>query len=161
MRLHDARWRLLQPATFTYGEAYRIQGLLLYTEAQDQQLAADGVIDPDGMQSFVLTLERFRLETVTDLFDLAGLGGALSGTVDLTGPAAAPRLGGQLLLDLTSEGRSVGDLQLNLQYDSLRLQVDARLQHRADASTMTLRGTIPMDLRLQVPPDAPPFDPNQ
>jgi len=38
MRLHDARWRLLQPATFTYGEAYRIQGLLLYTEAQDQQL---------------------------------------------------------------------------------------------------------------------------
>ena len=161
MRLHDARWRLLQPATFTYGEAYRIQGLLLYTEAQDQQLAADGVIDPDGMQSFVLTLERFRLETVTDLFDLAGLGGALSGTVDLTGPAAAPRLGGQLLLDLTSEGRPVGDLQLDLQYDSLRLQVNARLQHRADASTMALRGTVPMDLRLQVPPDAPPFDPNQ
>ncbi len=161
MRLHDARWRLLQPATFTYGEAYRIQGLLLYTEAQDQQLAADGVLDPDGMQSFVLTLERFRLETVTDLFDLAGLGGALSGTVDLTGPATAPRLGGQLLLDLISEGRAVGDLQLDLQYDSLRLQVDARLQHRADASTMTLRGTIPVDLRLQVPSDAPPFDPNR
>ncbi len=161
MRLHDARWHLLQPATFTYGEAYRIQGLLLYTEAQDQQLAADGVIDPDGLQNFVLTLERFRLETVTDLFDLAGLGGALSGTVDLTGPATGPLLGGQLLLDLTSEGRAVGDLQLDLQYDSLRLRVDARLQHRADASTMTLRGTIPMDLRLQVPSDAPPFDPNR
>ncbi len=161
MRLHDARWRLLQPATFSYGEAYRIQGLLLYTEAQDQQLAADGLIDPNGSQSFVLTLERFRLETVTDLFELGGLGGALSGTVDLTGPATAPLLSGQLLLELTSEGRPVGELHLNLQYDSLRLQVDARLQHQADASTMTLHGRIPMDLRLQVPPEAPPFDPNQ
>lgn len=161
LRLHEARWHLLQPATFTYGEAYRVQGLLLYTEAQDQQLAADGVIDPDGPQSFVLTLERFRLETITDLFDLDGLGGALSGTIDLTGPATAPLLHGQLLLDLVSEGRPVGDLQLNLQYDSLRLRVDARLQHQADASTMTLHGIIPLDLRLQVPSEAPPFDPDQ
>ncbi|WP_245771923.1 translocation/assembly module TamB [Rhodothermus profundi] len=161
LRLHDARWRLLQPATFTYGEAYRVQGLLLYTETQDQQLAADGVIDPNGTQSFVLTLEHFRLETITDLFDLGGLGGALSGTIDLTGPATAPSLRGQLLLDLVSEGRPVGDLQLDLQYDSLRLQVDARLQHQADASTLTLRGTVPLDLRLQVPPEAPPFDPDQ
>ncbi|MDQ7039383.1 MAG: translocation/assembly module TamB domain-containing protein [Rhodothermus sp.] len=161
LRLHDARWRLLQPATFTYGTAYRVQGLLLYTEAQDQQLAVDGVIDPDGTQSFVLTLEGFRLETITDLFELDGLGGALSGTVDLTGPATAPRLSGQLLLDLVSEGRPVGDLRFVLQYDSLRLWMDARLLHQADASTMTLRGTIPLDLRLQVPPEAPPFDPDQ
>lgn len=161
LELHEARWQLLQPATFTYGDAYRLQGLLLYTEEQDQQLAADGVIDPDGMQSFVLTLERFQLETMTDLFDLSGLGGALSGTVDLTGPATAPQLSGQLLLELVSKGLPVGDLQLELQYENFQLHIDARLQHQADASTMTLRGKIPIDLRLQIPPDAPPFDPKQ
>ena len=161
MRLHDARWRLLQPATITYGEAYRVQGLLLYTEAQDQQLAVDGLIDPNGSQNFVLTLERFRLETITDLFDLAGLGGALSGTVDLTGPAIAPILSGQLQLELVSQGRSVGMLDLALQYERLRMAIDARLIHQEDASTLTLQGTVPVDLRLRIPEGAPPFDPTQ
>ncbi len=161
MRLHDARWHLLQAATITYGEAYRVHGLLLYTETQDQQLAADGLIDPNGTQNFVFTLERFRLETITDLFDLSGLGGALSGTVDLTGPATAPVLNGQLRLDLASQGRPVGTLDLALRYDSLRMGIDARLIHQEDASTLTLEGTVPFDLRLRAAEDAPPFDPYQ
>lgn len=145
VRLDTTRWQLLQPATITYGDAYRISGFLLY--ADDQQIAVDGIIDPDDQQSLVMTVENVRIDAVTDLLDFQGLGGTVNGSIDLTGPGAAPNLAGTLVFDMTSYRRNVGNLVLNLGYDDLRLQIDALLSH-AEGGTLSIDGYIPLDLRL-------------
>lgn len=145
LRLGRDRWELLQEATITYGEEIRVGNLLLYSG--DQQIAVDGVIDPDGEQNLVMTVENFRIDAVTDLIGFEGLGGVVSGFVDLTGAAEAPRLTGQLEADLTSDGRDVGEMDLELNYEDLALAIDAVLTHD-DGSRLTATGTLPMDLRL-------------
>jgi len=148
MRFGPDRFRLLQEASIAYGEAYRVSGLLL--ASANQQIAADGVIDFDGAQSFIVTLEQLRLGTLADLSGLTGLGGRMTGTVDLSGPATAPRLTSRLNLDIRSGDDPVGTLDLGIDYDSLAIGLDATLTH-AERGTLTARGTIPFDLRLSAP----------
>ena len=145
MRLGTARWSLLQEASVTYGDAYRISNLLLYSG--QQQLAADGTVDFDGTQSLVVTMESVEIGAITDLLGFEGLGGRLSGTLDMSGPAQSPQLAGTLNLDVRSFDEAVGRLRLGINYDSLRTQVDAHLTH-VDGSTLTMNGQIPADLRL-------------
>ena len=149
LRLGTDRWGLLQPATVTYDDAYRISNFLLFSG--NQQLAADGVVDFDGRQSLIVTMEGFRMNAIADLFGLTGLGGRLSGTLDLSGAAQAPELTSSLALDVSSFDDAVGQLRLQATYRDLALQTDAQLTH-VDGSTMALRGTLPADLRLAAPP---------
>jgi translocation and assembly module TamB len=62
---------------------------------------------------------------------------------------------GALNADMTSSGQGVGDLDLALDYEDLRLNINARLAHD-DGSTMTALGYIPLDLRLQRLEEAAP-----
>lgn len=144
-RLGNDAWQLLQEASISYGSAYRINGLLLYSDTR--QIAADGRIDPDGTQSLVATIENFRIGSIADLVGLDGLDGEVDGTLSLSGEASAPTMQGQLNLDVRTADRNVGDLQLNLDYDDLALGVDARLKHQ-DGQTLTAVGSVPVDLRL-------------
>ena len=145
LRLDQHRWELLQEATVTYGDEIRISNLLLFSD--DQQIAVDGVIDPDGQQNLVMTVESFQLGALTDLFGFEGLGGTMSGFVDLSGDADDPRLMGVLEADLTSDQRNVSRLDLQLDYQDLALNIDALLTNE-DATTLNAEGSIPMDLRL-------------
>src|SRR5690606_35419722 len=88
IRLDNDRWTLLQPSTLTWDEAFRIRNLLLFTD--DQQIAVDGMVDLDGDQSLILTVENFRIGSVADMLGYAGLDGAMNGYLDLVGPAQAP-----------------------------------------------------------------------
>jgi translocation and assembly module TamB len=142
------RWSLLQEATLTAGAQYRIDGLLLHTGAQ--QVAVDGVVDPQGTQSLVATVENVRLGAVSPLAGLSGLDGTLSGSVELSGPAASPRLDSRLSLALRSEQADVGTLQLDADYADLALRLDATLTH-ASGRVLTATGTVPTDLRLRAP----------
>ena len=151
LKLGPDRWALLQPTTVRYGDAYRVSGLLL--TSQDQQIAADGVIDVDGRQSFVVTIENVELGQVAGLAGFEGLGGRLSGAIDLTGPADAPQIDGDLRLNVRSEGTPVGTLDLGVRYDSLAVTLDARLADDG-GSTFTARGRLPADLRLAAAPGA-------
>ena len=148
--LDDAEWQLLQEATITYGDQIRISNLLLYSG--DQQVAIDGVIDPAGTQNLVLTVESFEMGAVADLLGYEGLGGDVSGSLLLSGPAGAPDMEGTLNANLQSSGEAIGALRLALDYDSLRLNVDARLSHE-DGSTMLASGFVPLDLRIAPPED--------
>ena len=147
-RMGSDEWSLLQDATISYADAYRVRNLLLFSG--DQQIAADGVIDFNGTQSFLVTAESVRLGPVAVLTNLPGLDGRVGGTIDLTGPAASPRLSSQLRLDIQSEGEAVGTLDLSVAYDSLAATVDARLRH-VDGGTLVADGRIPADLRLAAP----------
>ena len=157
LRLDRDRWELLLPATVRIGEQYRVRNFLLFSD--DQQVALDGVIDFTGTQNLVLTLEDVRIDAFADLVGYPGLGGTLNGAIDLTGPADAPRLDGRLAAAVESAGDPVGDLQVDLAYDDLVLALDSRLAHD-DGSTLTLEGSVPLDLRLDAtspftPEDAP------
>lgn len=143
--LGEDDYQLLQEATITLDGAYRVSGLLLYSG--DSQIAVDGVIDPNGTQNLVITVEEVRLEPFTDLVGYSGLGGTVTGSVDLTGPAHAPTAEGLLDLEVRSEGRPVGDMRLDLRYEDLSLAIDALLTHE-DGSSLTAEGTVPLDLRL-------------
>jgi len=153
LRLDRDRWELLMPATVRIGERYRVRNFLLFSD--DQQVALDGVIDFAGTQNLILTLEEVRLDAFADLFGYPGLGGTLNGSVDLTGPAAAPQLGGRLATALESEDAPVGNLEVDLAYDDRVLTLESRLTHD-DGSTLTLDGAVPVDLRLDA---TAPFDP--
>ncbi len=146
--LAGRHWELLQEAGITYGEEYRISNFLLYSD--DQQIAVDGIVEPDGEQNLVMTIEEFEMGAVADLLGYEGLGGILNGSLILSGPGEAPVMSGTLNADLTSSGQGVGELRLGLDYEDLRLNVDARLSHD-DGSTLTARGYVPFDLRLQKP----------
>jgi translocation and assembly module TamB len=151
VRFGPDRWKLLQDATISYGEKYRVSGLLLFTEG-GQQIAADGVVDFDGRQSLVVTIEAFRIGAVADLFGYDGLEGALGGTLTLSGPAQRPELEGTLDADIVSEGERTGDVRVALDYANQRLGVDATLENR-DQSTLTAQGYLPLNLRLANPDD--------
>jgi translocation and assembly module TamB len=148
LRFEDDRWSLLQDATITVGDQYRVGGLLLHSGPQ--QIAVDGTVDFDGTQNLLATIEGVQMGSISSLAGLSGLDGTLSGSLDLTGPATAPRLDSRLALDLRSEDRAVGTLRLNANYRDLALSLDAALAH-TDGSTLTAEGTIPTDLRLQAP----------
>ncbi|PSQ89752.1 MAG: DUF490 domain-containing protein, partial [Bacteroidetes bacterium QS_8_64_10] len=146
MNLAGDRWQLSQPASISYSDnRYRVSNLLVY--ADDQQIALDGVVDPDGEQNLVFTVEQFEVGAVADLLDYQGLSGTLSGSISLTGPAAAPEADGTLMLDLKSYGETAGDLRLQLAYADQRLSVDALLANQ-DASTLHAEGYVPVDLRI-------------
>lgn len=145
IRLDQDRWALLQPSVLSYGDGIRIKNLLLFTD--DQQIALDGIVDLNGDQSLILTVENFRIASVADLLDYQGLGGTANGYLDLTGPAAAPIVMGDLSVDVESDRKAVGDMQLSVRYDSLQLFTDATFRH-VDGSTLTIDGSLPIDLRL-------------
>jgi translocation and assembly module TamB len=145
LRLDRDRWELLMPATVRIGDRYRVRNFLLFSD--DQQVALDGVIDFAGTQNLILTLEDVRINAFADLLGYPGLGGTLNGSVDLTGPAEAPQLDGRLATALESQDAPVGNLQIDLAYDDLVLALDSHLTHD-DGSTLTLDGSVPVDLRL-------------
>lgn len=149
LRLGPDQWSLLQEASITYRKSlYRVSNLLLYSD--QQQIAADGIINFEGRQSFIVTIENVRMNPIADLIGFAGLGGRLSGTLDMNGLARAPNMNGTLNLDIASNDQAVGQLRLRLAYDSLRTHVDALLTH-VDGSTLTVQGSLPVDLRLSTP----------
>lgn len=141
----DQDWTLLLPATITYGDEYRVSNFLLTSD--DGQIAIDGVLDPNGMQNLVLTIESFQFGSVARLVGFEGLSGTLNGALDLTGPAYDPNLQGALAFTLASEDRQVGDLDLDVRYDSLRLNLDGILTH-VEGGVLTLNGYLPTDLSI-------------
>lgn len=143
IRLPGGTWELLQEATITYGDEYRVSGFLLYSG--NQQIAVDGVVDPDSLQSIVMTLENVRVRDFADLAGYEDLGGVINGSLLMTGPAFAPMIDGGLYYDIVTRQERVGDLAIDLRYDSLRLNIDGLLTHR-DGSTLTLNGFLPLDL---------------
>ncbi|NNE35897.1 MAG: hypothetical protein HKN13_11695, partial [Rhodothermales bacterium] len=145
VRVDADRWELLQPSTITYGAGLRVKNLLLFTD--DQQIALDGIVNLNGEQSLILTVENFRIASVADLFDYSGLGGTVNGYLDLAGPADAPIVEGDLSFDVRSNNVAVGDMQLSLRYDDLLLYPDALFRH-VDGSSLTIKGELPIDLRL-------------
>ena len=152
-RLDDRTWQLLQPTEIALAEGLvDVRGFILASETGGQQIAADGTIDFDGEQNFVVTVEDVPVDAITDFVNLGALGGDLTATLDLTGPAKAPRIDGVVSLDdITSRGEPVGALAAQVDYADGRLGIDAVLTH-VDGETLTVDGTVPFQFTLAAGP---------
>ncbi len=145
-RVDNEAWQLLQEATISYGARTRFRNLLLYSG--DQQIAVDGVIDLEGEQNLVLTIDQLEIDAVTDLVGYDGVGGTLSTTLVLAGPAASPTIDGSLQIDsLVSGGETVGSLATDIAYNDFRLTLDALLTH-VSGQTLRAEGFLPLDFKL-------------
>ncbi|MEM1117738.1 MAG: translocation/assembly module TamB domain-containing protein, partial [Bacteroidota bacterium] len=152
----DDTWQLRQAARITQSESgVEVRGLLLTSDEGGQQIAADGQIDFAGQQSFVVTVEGVAIDGLTDLVNLDALGGDLTATLLLSGPATAPVIDGTVTLaGLTSYGDPVGALDATLAYDGRnRLDVDAVVTH-VDGEALTVRGFLPFQFSLADGPAA-------
>lgn len=143
--LGEDQWRLDQAAGISFGDAYRVNNLLLVEE--DQEIALDGMIDLNGRQSLMLTVYNFRVGAIADLFELHGLDGTLNGELFLRGPAAAPVMNGAIDFGVEARGEAIGTMRVRTDYADQRLGLDAALTH-SDVSTLTLSGHLPVDFRL-------------
>ena len=141
-------WTLGQEAIITLGEEVDIRGLLLTSDAGNQQIAADGTIDFDGEQNLIMTIEGVEIGTVADLFQFENLGGTLTASLLMSGPAEAPLIDGTIRLDdLASRGRTFGALDATLAYADRQLDLDAVLTH-VDGEELTIDGIIPLQFSL-------------
>ena len=147
--LDGTTWDLLQPAQISLDDGVvDVRGLLLAAQSGGQQVAADGQIDFQGEQNLIVTVENLAIETLTDLAGLDALGGDLSATLVLSGPAQAPLLDGTVsLVDLTSNDRTVGAVQAQVDYADGQLALNAVLTH-VDGETLTVDGTVPLQFTL-------------
>lgn len=149
--IDDLLWRVAQPARIVLDDGILVRGLALDGMGPDgrggatgQRILADGRLDPDGEQDFVITVENVRVETFADLAGYNDLGGALSATLALSGPAEAPVLDGRIRLDgITARGQPVGALDVpDLAYADGRLRMNATLTH-VSGETLLVRADIP------------------
>ncbi len=151
LNLDEDQWHLEEPATFAMGPDYRVENFVM--KSGDQHIALDGVIDLEGHQNLKLDINNFSVGTVADLLGFEGLDGPLTSQLDITGPAEAPVVHGNLDMGLIAYGQDAGDLSIRVDYDSLQLQLDATLaqgnQHGA-----SLEGILPIDLSLTIPEES-------
>ncbi len=155
IQIDETTWQLLQPAQITLDEGViDVRGLLLAADTGGQQIAADGQIDFDGEQNLIVTVEDVSIDALTDLAGLDALGGDLSATLVLSGPAAAPLIDGTVSLDdLTSRGRTVGSLAATIAYAGDQLGIDAALTH-VSGEALTIRGSVPLQFSLADGPES-------
>ena len=155
IELEGDKWDLDQEAEIFIGSNYRVERLALVNS--DQQIALDGVLDLKGNQSLIMTLEEVNVGPFVSLLGYTGIGGTVNGYIDLTGEAIRPTMQGGLDFNIAYLESEVGDLSLQLNYDSLRLNLDADMIHRA-GSQAALSGYIPMEFSL-VDPESEGVDP--
>ncbi|MEM0961202.1 MAG: translocation/assembly module TamB domain-containing protein, partial [Bacteroidota bacterium] len=148
-RIDDATWNLLQPAEITVDNGLiGIRGFLASTDRGTERVAVDGRIDFLGDQDLIVTVENLAIGGLTDFVNLEALGGDLSATLVLSGPAEAPLIDGTVVLDdLTSNGRRVGSLDADVTYADGSLRLDATLTH-VDGEMLTVDGTVPLAFTL-------------
>ena len=147
--LDGTTWRLLQPTqVIVDGPVIDVRGLLLASDSGGQQVAVDGVIDLEGEQNLIVTVENLAIETLSDLAGLDALGGDLSADLVLSGPARAPLIDGTVRIDdLTSRDVTVGALRADVDYAAGQLALDATLTH-VSGETLTIDGIVPMQFTL-------------
>ena len=155
-RIDDTTYQLLQPTTVAVdGSAYEVRGLIV-SSSDGAQIAADGTVDLEGEQNLIVTVEDVAIGGLTDLANLEALGGDLSATLVLSGPASAPLIDGTVdLAGLTARGEAVGAARAEIAYADRRLGLDAELTH-IDGETLTVTGSLPLAFSLaDAPADAP------
>ena len=96
----EDRWSLAHPVAVAYEGSSRLQVNDFVFASEKSRITANGTVDRGGEQEMRVALDTVPLGWVTELLGLPELDGDATGGMELSGPAAAPRLAGRLGLDL-------------------------------------------------------------
>lgn len=146
VRADSATWALTHPARIDYG-----QGRLAIDDfdlrSGGGRIHARGVIDRRGDQSFRLEMNGVGLDVLTTALGRPDVAGTLGGTLELEGPAAAPRGSGGLDLDLVAAGHAAGNVRSRLSWNGRRLDFGGHFA-TPKMDSLTWTGSLPLQLSL-------------
>jgi translocation and assembly module TamB len=139
------QWALERPSTLLLGPRVELNHLAL--RAGPRTITANGVLDRHGASDLTLRIASLDLEALRAA-GLVPIGGRVDGNLRLSGPAATPRLQGQVgLAILSRRGRQVGTLSSDLDWTEQGLRIAAAATP-ARGSALTVQGTLPYRLTL-------------
>jgi translocation and assembly module TamB len=96
----EDRWSLAHPVAVAYEGSSRLDVNDFVFASEKSRITANGTVDRGGEQRMRVALDTVPLGWITELLGLPELEGEATGGLELTGPAAAPRLAGTVGLDL-------------------------------------------------------------
>lgn len=157
LKLDEDQWKLQQPTQISLGSPIIVDNFHLAVEGapavSSQFVRLNGILDLEGTQDLKMQIKDLKIGTLASLFGFPGLDGQLNLDAILQGQASEPKLEGTMNLSVISFDRNVGNLSVAVDYDSLRLNLDAIMKHR-EGDSLTVNGYLPVDLRLSPPEES-------
>jgi translocation and assembly module TamB len=144
----EERWSLAHPVALAYDGASRLTVDDFVFASEKARITASGTLDRRGVQEMRVALDTVPLGWMTELFGLPALDGEATGAVQLTGPAAAPRLAGRVGLDLRARQEQLARAGVELDWeptDGLALELAVH-QPRGDSLRIVTRAPLLLSL---------------
>ena len=104
LQLGPDHWALMHPVQVQYGERFEVDDFQLL--AGEQRVAVNGAFNRHGEQSLTAQVDSLRLDGLARLLGWPQIAGRLTGDVQLSGPAPAPRGAGHVALGAALCGRT-------------------------------------------------------
>lgn len=145
------RWTLVRPAHLRFA-AQRLAVDELEVRSHSGRIAARGVLDRRGMQTFSAEVRNLDLGVINAWFERGGLDGTLDGAFALSGPATDAQGDGTVFLQLRSNGTAAGALRSVVDWDAGGLTFDGAFT-AAQGESLSISGDLPLALSI-APPDS-------
>jgi translocation and assembly module TamB len=143
LQMGPDHWTLRHPVQVHFGKRFLVDDFQLV--AGDQRVAVNGAFDRQGEHSLVAQVESLRLDGLARVLGWSRIAGRLTGDVQLSGPAPAPRGTGHVALELRSAGEKVAMLEARFEHEDNLLDLQARVTNPAGDS-LTVVGQLPLAL---------------
>jgi translocation and assembly module TamB len=145
-RTRVAHWTLDHPVEIRYGKRIQVDDFVLASGRR--RVLVNGTLDPGGQQQLSIRLDSLGIGALTDLGGSGELDGVVNGSLNLTGPAAAPHAVADLSLSLRSRNKDVAAARSHLDWTSQGAIVTGLLQHPKEGDSLSISGRIPVALSL-------------
>jgi hypothetical protein len=147
-RSEQSAWGLSHPVRITFGDRIRVDDLVFRSRAS--RIALDGTIDRRGTQRFRATIDSLPMGWLAEVVGIGNLGGWVDGALAVDGPAATPRVTGNLAAAIGSRDKTVGRARAEVEWASPRgLRFGAGLFH-PEGDSLHVAGELPVALSLAI-----------
>jgi translocation and assembly module TamB len=148
--LEDKRFLLERPASIRIEPALIVVDTVVLTAGDDERMLVAATL-PDSLPIAArLVIQSIPLSDVSTIVQSRiPLGGDLSGTLELTGTRAFPRLLSTATLNSVTAGDvKVAQVAIEASYDNRRLRAEGRVV-QSDTTVLTVNANYPIDLALE------------
>lgn len=159
--MSEREWRLERPARIEAGDGLFVDDLTLLSGTR--RISARGTLDPHGQQDFTLQIDSVAFDRFARMLGRPRLGGDLSFSGLVTGPARDARATGRLTAQILSAGEPIGTLESDLEWAGGLAKVTG-IVTQADQSRLKATISLPLDLPVvsdaaagTAPPHGPPI----
>jgi translocation and assembly module TamB len=145
VQLAEDRWTLAHPVNIGYAGPIRVDDFSLV--AKGRRITVDGVVNRRGEQRLHATVRALKLGRFADLLGAREVDGEINGTLDLSGPAAAPRVRGEVAFDMRARDKEVGTTRARIDWSAGGLLLDVGVRQK-EGDSLIVKGRIPLAFSL-------------